>query len=139
MPPPELLRAFLRTDYRVDGPLGEIVIRIGEFCPHIPAEKWAYLTACNPRSERLSDEENRRRTAELEAKLRDQGFAFWPGESIAWDGSWPAEPSYLVLGISRDAARRLGQQLGQWAIVVGGRGRPAELLWLDDGEALNPA
>lgn len=127
--------AFLATDYEVDGPSGRFVIRIGELCDAIPAGTWAYITACNPRSRRLPDDENDRRMRQLEAELRAKGFQFWRGQSRARDLSWPPEASLLVLDISREQAIRLGQRLDQWAIVFGKRGHRAELVWILDGES----
>ena len=63
----ELAEAYARTLYRVDFPFGSFTIRIGEVGPG--AHPWAFLTACNPGSVRLSNEENARRTAALSEAL----------------------------------------------------------------------
>ena len=44
------------------------------------------------------------------------------------DPAWPAEASFLILGISREAAVLLGRQFGQNAIVCGMLGQAAELV-----------
>jgi hypothetical protein len=129
------VEAYGRTDYCVRGPTHPFVIRLGMVCPDVSSKQWAYITACNPRSKRLSVDENRRRTSELERHLSDAGYTYFTGESVAWDGTWPPEPSFLVLDISPQEARQIGQMFDQWAIVVGGPNHPAELLWLDTGDS----
>jgi hypothetical protein len=86
------------------------------------------LTAYNPASRKLDKEENVRRQRELIDAVRDRGLAFLEGEGIGADTRWPAEPSILILGIESDAARALGRQFGQLAIVVGRAGQPARLV-----------
>jgi hypothetical protein len=90
--------------------------------------EWAYLTAYNPASQRLAEEENVRRQRELVDAVRDRGLTFLDGEGIGDDAQWPAEPSILILGIESDDARALGRQFGQLAIVVGRTGQPARLV-----------
>lgn len=121
-----LLAAYRQTRFCVDTAQGRIVIRVGEPCAELDAllrgtgcERWAYITACNPGSVRLSDEENEARQRELEAAVRELGHSMLPGEGIGDDGTWPPEPSILVLGIDRAAAIQLGRRFGQWAIVGG--------------------
>lgn len=120
----DLEAAYRATDYRA----GEYLIRIGEV-PLIDADSWAFVTACNPRSERLPDAENARRMAQLEAAVE---FPFLPGEGTARDGSWPPEPSLLILGIDEATACELGRRFKQAAIVFGRRGEAARLVWIDD-------
>lgn len=130
--------AYRATDYRVDGPVGPFVIRIGEVCDAIPADSWAYITACNPRSRRLPDNENTRRMQMLRAEVESAGYRYWRGHSEAQDHSWPPEPSLLVFDISRNQAAQLGRQFDQWAIVFGLRGQPAELVWIQNVESVTP-
>ncbi len=125
MPDPALEAAYCATDYRA----GPIVIRIGEV-PPIDAGIWAFITACNPGSVGLTPAENAEHMARLEAAVSAAGFEFTRGEGVGRDGSWAPEPSLLILGIDESAARELGRQFGQAAIVVGERGHPARLLWL---------
>jgi hypothetical protein len=125
----ELEVAYGATDYRVeDAPSGPFVIRIGQVCADVN-EEWAFVTACNPRSERLSDEKNSRRMAELEAVVQVGGWTYYHGQGIGSDGRWPAEPSLLVVGISEADAIALGKRFGQNAVVVGRVGEAARLAW----------
>jgi hypothetical protein len=127
--------AYRRTTYLAHTPDGDIRINPGRRSPSLDGvlterrlREWAYLTAYNPASRRLPEEENVRRQRELVAAVRDLGLAFLEGEGIGADAHWPAEPSILILGIESDAARALGRQFGQLAIVVGQAGQPARLV-----------
>jgi hypothetical protein len=129
-----LLAAYRRTRFCADTALGRIVIRVGEGHPELDAivrgtgcETWAYVTAFNPGSVRLSDAENDTRQRELEDGLSQLGHPMFPGEGIGDDGMWPPERSVLVLEIEREAAVQLGRRFGQRAIVCGQLGRPATL------------
>ena len=85
----------------------------------------AYLTACNPRSERLTDAENRRRMVKLETALRASGRVVIAGRGEDVDtkgkGRWPGEPSMLALGMSEAEAMRLGDAFAQNAVLHAGR------------------
>ena len=91
-------------------------------------DTWSYITASNPASELLSDEQNAGRNRELEAQLKSQDLVFYRGEGVGSDSTWPAETSFLILGIDRDAAMHLGRHFGQNAIVYGSLGHAAELV-----------
>jgi hypothetical protein len=130
--------AYRRTTYLAHAPNGDIRIKPGRRSPALDGllnerrlREWAYLTAYNPASRKLAEEENLRRQRELIDAVRDRGLAFLEGEGIGADTRWPAEPSILILGIESDAARALGRQFGQLAIVVGEAGQPARLVACD--------
>ena len=138
MPDPKLEAAYRATDYHVTGaPNGRFVIRVGEMCVDLEELlfdevefDWAYLTACNPGSVRLTAEENDRRTAELREVLNSRWPRRYEGFSAASDGAWQ-EPSFLVLGIDEAEAVGLGRRFGQNAIVAGRVGEPARLVWVE--------
>ena len=83
-----LTAAYKATAYRVsDSPFGPLVIRIGEGNDLLDrllvmneATRWAYITACNPRSVMLTDEENGRRTEALRERLTS--FTTYRGEGV---------------------------------------------------------
>ena len=134
----ELEAAYLDADYWVDGPAGRFVIRIGEHCPLLDAllrseqaTNWAFVTACNPYSQRLSDEDNAIRMRHLVTDLSVAGRRFYPGEGAARDGSWPPEPSLLILDVDASSAGELARRYGQLAIVAGRVGEVARLVWVD--------
>src|SRR3954470_17485472 len=97
MADPSLEAAYLATDYWVDDALnGPFAIRIGEPCVEL-AEllrhevecSWAFVTACNPDSTRLSDEANVSRMVDLEAIVRKGGWRYFHGRGVGRDGNWP--------------------------------------------------
>lgn len=57
-----------------------------------------------------------------------RGWTAFEGEGIGDNGTWPPEPSYLVLGICRPDAIALGHRFEQAAIVAGDAGGTAELI-----------
>jgi hypothetical protein len=118
--PPALLTAYEETDYYVsDDP--PMLLKIGVqnddariLLASFDVDSAAFITAWNPGSEQLLEEENDNRQAELLAeieKLRLNYFVGW-GEREDW-----REYSYLILGISLPDATALGQQFGQNAFV----------------------
>jgi hypothetical protein len=89
----------------------------------------AFVTACNPFSAELSDEENQARQTGLEQDLRARSLCFLPGIGQHPSNGWPGEPSFLVLGIDLPAAKALGVRLEQNAIAwAGGSGVPELVL-----------
>ncbi|HLJ12219.1 MAG TPA: DUF3293 domain-containing protein [Planctomycetaceae bacterium] len=125
------------TDYWVDdAPGGPFRICCGEQSPELDralseagAHDWVYITACNPLSQALSDQENASRMLDLEARLRAMSCVVFHGRGVGRIGNWPAEPSLLVMGLSVDEGLNLGREFGQAAIVAGRRGEPARLAW----------
>ncbi len=134
-----LRAAYEATDYLFSaGPRGPFVIRCGATSAEVDAllaatghDHWAYVTACNPRSERLSAAANAERMARLGTLVRDRGLPHFAGAGIASGGDWPPEQSLLILGITTAEAAELGRSFEQFAIVVGRRGEPARLMWID--------
>jgi ADP-ribosylglycohydrolase len=132
-----LCRAYEATDFCVDdAPGGAIKIRSGDRSPPLDrllanadCDEWIYITACNPGSRSLSDEENARRMRELESSLNGLPCVVYHGRGVGTVGDWPPEPSVLVLGLSEKQGMDLGLKFGQAAIVVGRRGEPARLAW----------
>jgi len=121
-----LWHAYEQTQFYVRECTPEFCIRIGshherldEMLHDHQCDGWSYITASNPASDLLSDEQNAGRNRELESLLESQSFVFYRGEGVGSDPAWPAEASFLILGISREAAVLLGRQFGQNAIVCG--------------------
>jgi hypothetical protein len=130
-----LLQAYSATSFVADTPQGRLELRIGNLSPRLDrllaslgAQSWAYLTAFNPRSEPLSDAENEKRHRRLEERIDALGFFAFAGEGVGDDGTWPAERSLLVIGVSRSEAIDLGREFGQLAVVRGDLGSPPELI-----------
>lgn len=129
-----LEQAYRRTTY---GAGLSLRLRVGEPHPFLDEmlsfrglEEYAYVTAWNPRSEALDEEENATRQDALRRRLRERGWHFLEGVARADDGVWEEE-SLLVMGIPRAEALALGREWGQHAMLVGRRGGAPELAWLD--------
>jgi len=129
--------AFRQTTYRVYAPQGTLDLRIGQSPVGLDATCWAFLTAYNPLPRNLDDQENQRRQQALAAELAQQGWRFYPGEGIGDDGTWPPEPSFLVLGLTREQATELAAAYDQLSFVYGTPGGVAELVWTQDAITQN--
>lgn len=130
-----LISAYRATTFRCRVSAGIIDIRVGQTQPQLdellrnnPIQSWCFITAYNPQSKPLSQKDNERRQAALRQIIAARGWIAFEGEGIGDDGTWPPEPSYLVLGISRPDAVALGRQFEQAAIVAGDAGGTAELI-----------
>jgi hypothetical protein len=139
LPDTALWDAYRRAAYVARTGDSEIRIHPGQRTPDLDtlldqrrADQWAYITAYNPESRLLSEEENVRRQQALAQAVQDLGLTFFEGESVLDAAAWPPEPSLLILGISPDEARALGREFGQLAIVVGRRDHPARLVACDE-------
>ena len=133
---PDLIAAYEKAHYVVFGE-PELVLRIGEPNPRLDAlleedgaETAAYITPANPRGERWGREENLAALQTFHESMRESSYACHVGEGRDPQGEWPAEPSLLIVGISRPAAEVLGEKLEQNAIVFIARGRAPSLILL---------
>lgn len=131
----ELLRVYAAAAYVVHAPAGAFTIRIGRNSPEADAAcleageaSWAFVSACNPMSRRLTNAENQKRHESLAQAVQVRGWHALPGEGRSDSGDWPPEASLFILGPARDEAARLGDEFGQLAIVWGAAGGRAELV-----------
>ena len=116
-------------DTHVHLPAGTLVLRHGERAAALDAllepgaSEWAFITAWNPGSRRLSRPENERRQRELVRSISGR-YRLYPGAGggdASGQEAWPAELSVLVLGIPLEEALGLGRAWGQHAILAGTR------------------
>jgi uncharacterized protein len=126
---PELIQAYEAALYAVQG---GPVLRIGERSAALEAlldaqgaATAAFVTAANPRGEPRSQATNEEAMRVLRASL---AWPYLPGEGRDPEGRWRAEPSVLLLGISRPDAEALGRRLEQNAIVFVEKGAAPELV-----------
>lgn len=127
-----LISAYLRTRYEVWAP--RFTIRIGVRHPGLDAwlggQCWAFITAWNPGSQPLPEEENHSRQNELEAALREGGWSYFPGAGVPEETGWRPEESFLVAGIPLEEALELGRRFGQYAILWGMPGQLAQIFFM---------
>ena len=131
----DLIEAYKNTSYNIFKP--EISLKIGksnsdldDLLENYNCTEWAFITAYNPFSNILSDEENWERHKQLKENLRE--YCCFEGEGVGDDPSWNPERSFLILGISEEDAVDLGEKFQQNAIVVGELKQVARLVLLKD-------
>ncbi len=129
----ELKESYKGTTFKVFQP--RIEIRIDEINAALETllsesdvDEWSYITADNPYSKELSDEQNNQRFQELIRMVNK--YSFYEGEGVGEDPTWKPEKSILIIGITREKAISIGNYFEQNAIVVGMKGNPPELLFL---------
>lgn len=130
------VRAYHETEYWVDPPAA-LVLRIGEKCQALAqlhtnhgVVESAFLTACNPCGQELSDAENATRQQTLVDEVCRHGLTVITGAGKHPSNGWPPEPSVLVLGLGLDQARELGKAWQQDAIVWAGADAVPQLILL---------
>jgi hypothetical protein len=125
---PSLKQKYLDTDYLIsdDPPL---LMKIGEqsddlrvLLGSMGVESAAFITAWNPHSEQLTDDENDDRQAGLLSDIEKLRLNYLVGYSQCDD--W-REYSYLVLGLDKDQATSMAIRFEQNAYVwIGPAGIP---------------
>ena len=132
----ELKEAYLNTEYLIALDSGELNIRIGRYKPDMEAVLTAYqvsvaafLTACNPRSQRQPEPRNRAASERLVARVSELGLSALQGRGHDPTGKWPDEQSLLVLGINQEEAHELACEYEQNAFVMLKKGAAPELVW----------
>ena len=131
----DTLRAYRETEYRVcaDSPftlrIGQASLELLEVQRRRRADCSAFVTACNPFSQSLDAKTNAERQSALESELASRSLAYLPGVGAHPRGGWQEE-SFLVFGLSLEAARTLGLRHGQNAIVWNGADGVPQLILL---------
>lgn len=123
----ELIEAYRATLFRCGEGSDAFVLRIGAHSAALEdlytaagVSTAAYVTAFNPRSEAQSADVNAIAHARLGTELAATGYRLVEGAGEDPEGPWPAEQSYLVLGMQLEAAQEVGRRYGQNAIVWAG-------------------
>jgi hypothetical protein len=133
---PSTINAYLQTDYCVAGNT-PLILRIGipndtlaMLYKQLRTKSAAFITACNPYSRGIGELANAERQAKLHLELTQRNLPFLEGTGKHPSGSWPEEPSYLVLSVSLEAAKTIGRKYEQNAIVWCGANTIPELILL---------
>ncbi|QIE24966.1 DUF3293 domain-containing protein [Caballeronia sp. SBC2] len=133
---PDTLRAYEETHYRVLGD-APATLRIGHANSGLAklhrvfgVNCSAFLTAANPFSTLINATANAIRQASLAEQLDRMGLRRIEGIGEHPVGTWPGEPSFLVLGMTLSDAKQLGAQHGQNAIVWCGPDTVPQLILL---------
>ena len=117
----ELKQHYLNTTYSVFIEDKQYDIKIEQALPQkinrlISKDKTAaILTAWNPRSQKLSEAENKTRNSALRSQLKE--YTIFNALGQGCDASWPAEESFLVIGISKEQAELVAVEFEQNAYI----------------------
>ena len=87
-----------------------------------------FITACNPKGERIDDKENLRLMEELESIVQQKQLPYYFGQGGDSKGAW-IEKSLLIVGIDRAEADQLAHQYEQNAVVWFELGSAPQLRW----------
>ena len=135
--PPEKISAYEATYYRAGARPRTLELRIGKHSPELAsrykdtgANCAIFITAFNPLGQKQDDVSNDAAHGRLGEQLRAASDHVIEGEGADPAGQWPAEKSYLALGIDADAARELGRHFEQDAVVWTGKNAIPQLLLL---------
>ena len=115
-----LLRAYLDATYRIQTGNGELTLSAGQRSPietPLAGCVHAILTACNPGSAALCDDENTRRQTQLVQALAEHCLTWEPAENHAADGSW-REPACWIPHIQPNLLDQLADRFGQNASLI---------------------
>jgi hypothetical protein len=133
---PTLIRAYRETEYRVFGE-ARFTLSIGESSAELVmvhrrhgVDCSAFITACNPFSRSVDEGMNRNLQTALADELTDRELVFMPGAGQHPSNSWPAEASFLVMGLDLETAKALGVRYQQNAFVWNGADGIAQLILL---------
>jgi hypothetical protein len=130
-----LLEAYKNTKYIVFEPT--LTIEIGKLNQDLDklllkhnSNECAFITAYNPYSRVLTEEENK----VLHNKLKEltEKYTTFEGHGVGQDPTWEPELSLFIIGISKDDASEIGKKFEQNAIVYGVVNNPPELLILNE-------
>lgn len=134
---PRLDAEYRATAYLVFLPETTIALRVDE-----PAQAldnwlnragyatWAFISACNPGSQPLSESENHARHALLVEKVGAMGLPWIKGIGQPDCSEWKPEISLFLPGIDLKKAIGLAASFGQNALLFGQCGQPPQLIYI---------
>ena len=133
---PSTVQAYLETDYIVHVE-PTFILKVGQTSDalmelhrqhHVACS--AFVTACNPYSAMLDDTVNAERQATLAKELVRRSLQAIAALGQHPGNSWPGEESYLVPGLSLEAAKALGMRFQQNGILWAGADAVPQLILL---------
>jgi len=121
---------YIKTTYTVHTKKIIFNIRIGETNTEFQIwlaknniQTWAMITAANPYSIELSEEENKERNAKFELQLQKEKIDYCRSEGRPDAPNWTTELGFFIANINLNFAKELAKSAKQNAIVFG-RGKP---------------
>jgi hypothetical protein len=123
---PLLLRKYQETEYRVLADGAHFVLPLERPSAELEAlyrerrvASAAFMSAFNPYSQPIDEEQNIAANARLREELESACFTVLDAVGSDPNGQWK-EPSFLVLDMGREGAEALGRAYRQNAIVFAG-------------------
>ncbi len=123
-----IINAYFNAHYRVTGAGKEFVLRpkrksqdLAEMMQSLGVESAAFLTAYNPFSVVIKEPQNVRANKALAVDLKKTGLKFFNGSGEDPSGNWKVEASFLVLGMTEEAAKAMGVKYYQNAVIWAGQ------------------
>ena len=131
------IAAYHAAHYRVGAGADRFTLRIGRHSPELKRlyhsnsqSCGVFITAFNPFGQAQGDAQNEAAFARLGDELRTASSCVINGEGADAAGLWPAEKSYLALGVDAKSARTLGRRWRQDAVVWVGEDATPKLIVL---------
>ncbi|MDV6345765.1 DUF3293 domain-containing protein [Nitrosomonas sp. Is37] len=122
--PAKLIQNYVTAHYQARIDSGTLTLLIGQHSKLLSklmkeygTQCVLYITACNPHSQPQDREANLTASNQLFVLLSTLSNHIFSGKSSDPAGKWPAESSFLALGIDFVASKTLGRQFDQNAIV----------------------
>lgn len=127
------IQSFLEAKYWISEPYVPIFVQIkneilDDFLKFHQAKCWCFITAWNPGAQQVDKKSNKKAQNSLLNDLTT--FHVFPGVGASADGLW-SEPSFLVLDIEINIARKLALKYGQMAFLYGKIGKPSRIIFTD--------
>ena len=126
-PDASLIDAYGRAEYRVADGSYAFVLHVDQPSDSLRTCHAAFgvscstfITACNPGSRPTAPEVNEAAMTRLHADLEARGLFVLQGIGVDPTGTWPGEPSLLVLGLDQEEGIAMARAFGQAAIVCAG-------------------
>jgi hypothetical protein len=120
---PALVEAYRNAIYEIEAE-SRIILKVSEYSHSLEdlhkrcnCSTSALITACNPRSQILSDAENAQRMAVLTAEIETLGYAHLPAVAKDPEGKWPDEPGLWIAGLTKNEATHLTRSFEQNALL----------------------
>ena len=133
----KLINAYQNAYYQVWHDEGIFELKIGvksralcELFLRTKTETSIFITAFNPLGVMHSEIENKLFQTKLRYDLEAISNIIYDGEGGDLSGEWPAEHSYLVMGIDRSTGIKIGNKYEQNAILWVGSDHVPELILL---------
>jgi hypothetical protein len=136
----ELINSYHKTTYIVYSTekFEKLELRINIYNPLLDDliqkykwKNWAFITAFNPFSRQLNENENLERHRQLIKEINGKNYLYYPGEGKPDQGEWQSELSLFIPDIPVQELNKLLEKYEQNAAVTGLPGGCPKLYFSD--------